>query len=129
MATFLQTKFNYQADRTAGILRLPIYEKYISGHIGYAPIDIHIGDARIEVSKLLKNMNPDFLILDSLHTDVFSVFYVNVLFHHASGLAYIQDIYHHEPLPEWASESYYTLNHMLSTGIDRYGTQFCQIPR
>ncbi len=100
----------------SGVPSEEVIRNNISDRIDNVPMGINIGDARIEVTKKLKELAPDFVILDSLHTDVFSEYYVKVLFKYATDSVYIQDINHYGPRPEWASEAYYTLNHLMTRG-------------
>ena len=96
-----------------GVPTEEIIRSNISDNFRDIPVNIHIGDARIMASEQVKSITPDFLIIDSLHTDVFSEYYINVLFKYTVGGVYIQDINHYGPRPEWASEAYYTLNHLI----------------
>lgn len=41
-----------------------------------------------------------------------------MLFKYAAGSIFIQDVNHYGPRPEWASEAYHVLNHLMVRGID-----------
>ena len=103
-------------DSYSGVPSEEVIRNNISDRIDNVPMGVNIGDARIEVTKKLKELTPDFVILDSLHTDVFAEYYVKVLFKCVTGSIYIQDINHYGPRPEWASEAYYKLNHLMTRG-------------
>lgn len=74
-----------------------------------------IGDARVEALRGLERGVPSFTLIDSCHDDFFAEFYVKALLPRLTGTVVVQDIFHFDPRPEWATEASYLLSFLYET--------------